>query len=103
MRQEHITLPGGVTVRDPNGDRYVIEGLLGKGMAGAVYLVRDRRGRHNLFALKEVIDPSKQDREHFTLEAQILKRLEHRALPRVYRVFEHDKLKSVYIIMDYIQ
>src|SRR2546421_251494 len=103
MRLEHITLPGGVTVRDPNGDRYVIEGLLGKGMAGAVYLVRDRRMRHNLFALKEVIDPSKQDRARFTFEAQVLKRLEHRALPRVYRVFEHDKLRRVYMLMDYIQ
>src|SRR3989440_7317410 len=103
MRLEHITLPGGVTVRDPNGDRYVIEGLLGKGMAGAVYLVRDRRMRHNQFALKEVIDPSRQDRARFTFEAQVLKRLEHRALPRVYRVFEHDKLRRVYMLMDYIQ
>jgi serine/threonine protein kinase len=103
MQQEEMTFPVGATVRDPNGDRYVIEGFLGTGGFGAVYLVRDRRVKHNLFALKEVIDPNKQDREHFTLEAEILKRLEHRALPRVYRVFEHDKLKRVYMLMDYIQ
>src|SRR5947209_9437832 len=103
MQQEAMTFPVGASVRDPNGDRYVIEGFLGTGGFGAVYLVRDRRVKHNLFALKEVIDPSKQDREHFTLEAQILKRLEHRALPRVYRVFEHDKPKRVYMLMDYIQ
>ncbi len=52
-----MILPRGVTIRDPAGDHYVIEGLLGKGGIGSVYLVRERRARQNLFALKEVIDP----------------------------------------------
>ena len=103
MLQDQILLPGGVTVRDPSGDRYVIEGLLGKGQSGAVYLVRDRRRKQNLFALKEVIDPNRRDRERFIFEGEILKRLDHRALPHVYRVFEHDKLKRVYVLMDYIK
>ena len=65
MLQEQITLPEGFTIRDSFGDRYVIEGLLGKGRVGAVYLVRDWRVKQRLFALKEVINPNKQDRERF--------------------------------------
>ena len=81
----------------------MIEGLLGKGGFGAVYLVRDRRDMQRLFALKEVINPNRRDRERFIFEGQILKQLNHPALPRVYSVFEHDRLKLVYILMDYIQ
>ena len=103
MQQEQLVLPRGVTVRGSSGERYVIEGLLGKGEMGAVYLVMDRRVPGNVFALKEVINPDKQDRERFLFEAQVLKRLHHSALPRVYRVFENSKLKRVYIVMDYIQ
>lgn len=103
MQQEWLTLPSGITVRARGGERYVIEGLLGKGAMGAVYLVRDRNSTKNLYALKEVIDPDQQDRERFTFEGEILKQLNHRALPRVYRVFENDRLKRVYILMDYIK
>ncbi len=103
MLQEQIMLPEGFTIRDSVGDRYVIEGLLGKGRVGAVYLARDWRVKQRLFALKEVINPNKQNRERFIFEAEILKRLDHRALPRVYRIFEHGKLKRVYMLMDYIK
>lgn len=102
MQQEQLVLPKGVTIRGPTGERYVIERLLGKGTMSAVYLVRDRRTPRNLFALKEVINPNKQDRERFLFEAQVLKRLQHSALPRIYRIFEHNKLRRVYILMDYI-
>lgn len=103
MQQEQILFPRGATVRDPHGDRYVVEGLLGRGVSGAVYLVRDKRIKQNVFALKEVINPNKRDRDRFTFEGEILKRLHHRALPRVYHSFEHDNLKRVYILMDYIK
>ena len=103
VQQEQLLLPTRLTVRDSTGESYVIEGLLGKGESGAVYLVRDRRVKQDLFALKEVINPNKRDRERFIFEGEILKQLHHRALPRVYRVFERDKLKRVYILMDYIQ
>jgi serine/threonine protein kinase len=81
----------------------MIERLLGKGGFGAVYLVRDRYIKQRQFALKEVIDPSRRDRERFIFEAEVLKRLNHRALPHVYQVFEHEKLKRVYMLMDYIE
>jgi len=103
MQQEQTTLPVGATIRSPYGDRYLIEGFLGMGGFGAVYLVRDRRVKQHLFALKEVIDPKKRDRERFIFEAEILKRLDHRALPHVYQVFEDSKLKRVYMLMDYIE
>jgi serine/threonine protein kinase len=103
MQEEHTTLVVGTTIRDPAGDSYVVEDLLGTGGFGAVYLVRDRHDKDNLFALKEVIDPNRQDHERFVFEGEILRRLYHRALPRVYQVFEHNKLKRVYMLMDYIE
>lgn len=106
QQEQQIILPEGVTIRGPGGERYVVEGLLGKGEMGAVYLVRDRHIKGQtpaLFALKEVINPDKQDRERFAFEGDVLKRLQHRALPRVYHVFENDNLKRAYIVMDYIK
>jgi eukaryotic-like serine/threonine-protein kinase len=103
MQQEQIILPAGVSVRDPAGDRYMIETLLGEGGSGAVYLVRDQSASQKRFALKEVINPDTHDRERFTFEGQVLWRLKHRALPHVYQVFENDKLRRVYMLMDYIE
>jgi eukaryotic-like serine/threonine-protein kinase len=103
MQQELTTLAVGTIIQDPAGGCYVIEGLLGTGGFGAVYLVRDQLTRDSLFALKEVIDPKIRERERFVFEGEILKRLHHRALPRVYGVFEHNKLKRVYMVMDYVE
>ena len=99
MQEVRETLPSGSII----GGRYQIERLLGKGGFGAVYLVRDQRVRNNLFALKEVVDPNKRERERFTFEAELLKRVDHTALPRVYRVFEDDVHDRAYMLMDYIE
>ncbi len=99
MQSVQTTLSNGSTIQG----RYVVEELLGKGGFGAVYLVRDQRVRGNKFALKEVIDPSKKERVHFTFEGEVLKRLDHYALPRVYRTFDDDKNYRAYILMDYIE
>jgi len=101
--QEQTILPVGATIPHPAGGRYVIERLLGRGGFGAVYLVRDRHVKEHVFALKEVIDPSRRDHDHFIFEAEVLKRLNHRALPHVYQVFAYEKLKRVYMLMDYIE
>ncbi|HWS85085.1 MAG TPA: serine/threonine-protein kinase [Ktedonobacteraceae bacterium] len=84
-------------------ERYIIEELLGQGGFGAVYRVRDRRVQGNVFALKEVADPNRDQQENFLFEGEILRRLDHPALPRVYRVFEDGKNNHVYMLMDYIE
>src|SRR5579859_339293 len=103
LQQEHMTLSPGVTLRDTHGASYIVEGLLGKGGFGAVYVVRDRRIKSNLFALKELNGQDKLDRDCFLFEGELLKRLDNRALPHVYSVFEHKKLQRVYMLMDYIR
>ncbi|GER87679.1 hypothetical protein KDW_18410 [Dictyobacter vulcani] len=103
MLQEPLTLPVGTTIQDSEGERYVIEDLLGQGGFSAVYLVRERRSKQNYYALKEIIDPDDQEREQLTFEAGLLRRLAHRSLPNVYQVFEDTELNRIYMLMDYVQ
>lgn len=103
MQEVQTHLPVGSILRD----RYEIETLLGQGGFGAVYRVRDQRVKGNIYALKEVIEPKRKDRSRrernrFHFEEDILKRLDHRALPRVYRVFEDDVHERAYMLMDYV-
>jgi eukaryotic-like serine/threonine-protein kinase len=99
VQDVHAILPIGTVIRD----RYNVIALLGKGGYGAVYLVRDQRVRGNLFALKEMIDTSKQERARFAIECELLKRLDHPSLPRVYHSFEDQKSNRSYMLMDYIE
>lgn len=99
MQDVHAVLPIGTLI----GDRYNVVGLLGKGGFGAVYLVRDQRVRGNLFALKEMIDTSKQERARFAFESELLTRLDHPGLPRVYRSFEDERNNRSYMLMDFIE
>ncbi|HCI82660.1 MAG TPA: hypothetical protein DHW02_23545 [Ktedonobacter sp.] len=101
MQGAQIILPVGSVVKE----RYIVEGLLGKGGFGAVYLVRDQRVRVNQFALKEVSDPNTEDKQRFAFEGEVLKRLDYPALPRVYRAFEDNSNHGdrLYMLMDYIE
>ncbi|HZO74711.1 MAG TPA: serine/threonine-protein kinase [Ktedonobacteraceae bacterium] len=97
MQSVQLSLPLGSIIHQ----RYLVESLLGKGGFGAVYLVRDLRVKGNVFALKEVADLSQQGRKSLIFEGDVLKRVDHPALPRVYRTFEDDT--RVYLLMDYIE
>jgi eukaryotic-like serine/threonine-protein kinase len=99
LQEVQTTLPMGSMLRE----RYVVEGLLGKGGFGAVYLVKDVRVQGNLYALKEAINPQRRDRERFVFEGELLKHLDHPSLPRVYRVFEEDTNRRAYLLMDFIE
>ena len=103
MIQEQMTLPLGATLQDDHGGYYCVEQLLGRGASSAVYLVSERRNKHWMFALKEVINPRTQDRKRLLFEYELLKRLSHPALPRVYYAFEQAELKRVYLLMEYIK
>lgn len=99
MQGERADFPPGKVIRA----RYIVEELLGRGGFGAVYRVRERHLSSNIFALKEVIDPNQQQRERFTFEGEILQRLDHPALPRVYQLFEDRKHHRLYMLMEYIE
>lgn len=98
MRELQTRIPRNKVIRD----RYVIEELLGQGGFGAVYRVRDRRVKGNVFALKEINNPNRHQRASFLFEGELLRRLDHPALPRVYRVFEESKCDRICTLMDFI-
>src|SRR6266516_7837917 len=82
---------------------YAIVELLGQGATGAVYLVTDQRHPHNRLVLKEVMHAVGKKRRGSPFDAAVLKRLNHRALPRIYQVFPGDKHDRFYLLMDYIE
>lgn len=79
-------------------EKYRIEGKLGSGGMGSVYLAHDLRdGSH--YAVKEI--KRKSDEVHDCgAEPDMLKRLSHPALPRLYDIIENES--SVYLIVEYI-
>ncbi len=82
-------------------ERFVVEDVLGKGGFSTVYLVRDEQDENKHYALKELTDSDRQEKNKFAFECKVLKRLEHPALPHVYQVTEDDV--RTYMLMDYIE
>lgn len=89
-------------------DRYQIEGILGIGGMGAVYLARDKRfSVVKYVAVKEIIAQVRDDaiREtlvaNFEREANLLATVNHPAIPKIHDFFTIGKRS--YLVMQYIQ
>jgi serine/threonine protein kinase len=82
-------------------NRYRIDGLLGQGGRGAVYLAWDANLRIAV-AIKENLDASREAQEQFFYEANVLARLSHPNLTRVTDYFFIPG-QGQYLVMDYVQ
>jgi serine/threonine protein kinase len=80
-------------------DRYLVMHLLGQGGMGAVYKATDRKFG-NTVAIKETFYSDHRLREAFALEARLLNRLRHSALPVVMDCFSEGE--GQYLVMQYI-
>ncbi len=82
-------------------NRYLIQHVLGQGGMAAVYLTLDYRLGQNPVAVKENFDTSPQAQAQFQREANVLARLSHPNLPKV---FDHfiERTGRQYLVMEYI-
>lgn len=79
-------------------ERYIVERILGRGGMGTVYLARNiNTGTY--WAIKE-IDLRSEKQINLTAEPNLLKKLDHPALPRLFDIIERDG--CLYMISDYI-
>jgi len=81
-------------------DRYRIDGQLGKGGMGAVYLAQDLSLQIQV-AVKENLNTNPESERQFQREASILAALRHSNLPRVTDHFILDEKQ--YLVMDYVE
>lgn len=88
-----------LNTNDMLNDRYRIEGRLGKGGMGAVYLAHDRTLDIQV-AVKENLNLNPESERQFRREARLLASLRHPNLPRVTDHFILDDRQ--YLVMDYI-
>jgi len=80
-------------------DRYKILKTLGEGGMSKVYLAENIK-LGSLWAIKE-ISKKNEMKIDFLAEPNILKKLEHPALPRVFDIIENED--SIYVVVDYIE
>lgn len=80
-------------------DRYRIVKTLGEGGMSKVYLAENIK-LGTLWAIKE-ISKKNEMKIDFLAEPNILKKLEHPALPRVFDIIENEE--SIYVVVDYIE
>ncbi|MDI3477163.1 MAG: eukaryotic-like serine/threonine-protein kinase, partial [Thermoanaerobacterium sp.] len=79
--------------------KYEILKILGSGGMGTVYLAQNIK-LGTLWAIKEV-NKKLGDRVNLLAEPNILKKLSHPSLPRIFDIIEDES--HIYIIMDYIE
>ncbi|WML41266.1 protein kinase [Neobacillus sp. OS1-2] len=85
-------------------ERYEILKEIGRGGMSIVYLAMDNRLKKSL-VVKDIRKRANKDDEllinSLVVEANMLKRLDHGALPRIYDVI--DRQGEIYVVMDYIE
>src|SRR5579859_1730433 len=91
-------------------NRYFVASVLGQGGFSTVYLVRDLSAASRLvepgttlYAIKELRSQDPRERLRFAFEGEVLKRLKHWALPRVYAVSEDTRQSRTFMLMEYIE
>lgn len=84
--------------------RYEILKEIGRGGMSIVYLAMDSRLKKSL-VVKDIRKRSNSNHEilinSLVIEANMLKKLEHPALPRIYDIIETKN--GIYVVMDYIE
>lgn len=81
-------------------NKYEILKILGKGGMSTVYLAMDVR-LNKQWAIKEILKENSQLSQVSIVEANLLKKLDHPALPRIVDIIDDNDF--IYIIMDYIE
>ena len=86
-------------------DKYEILKLIGKGGMSYVYLAMDRH-LNKQWAVKEIKKEAKGENAEIIVnsllaEANLMKRLDHPALPRIVDIIDNGI--TIYVIMDYIE
>ncbi|MFK9090268.1 protein kinase domain-containing protein [Bacillus salipaludis] len=85
-------------------ERYEILKEIGRGGMSIVYLAMDNRLKKSL-VVKDIRKRAESNNEmlvnSLVVEANMLKRLDHGALPRIYDVI--DRQGEIYVVMDYIE
>lgn len=93
--------------RDETLKNYRILDVAGKGSYGMVYKVEDLNNPGRILALKEMVEANipEDEREDacklFHREAEILRSLHHKGLPKVFEAFSIENRH--YLVMEYIQ
>ncbi len=88
-----------LNIGDVLDNKYRVVSLLGKGGMGYVYLAENIK-LGNKWAVKEVT-VSKNKKTGIQIESEILKRLNHRSLPRIVDLIEYKN--NLYIVEDYFE
>lgn len=93
-----------LSIGDVVGDRYEVLKEIGRGGMSVIYLAMDNRLNKSLV----IKDIRKRDTSHneilinsLVVEANMLKRLDHGALPKIYDIIDSEG--DIYVVMDYIE
>lgn len=80
-------------------DTYIMKNLIGEGGMSSVYLAEHKR-LHTMWAVK-IVQKNQKAQFDFLAESNILKHLQHPALPRIVDIFEDSE--KIYLVEDFVE